>query len=114
MRHGTTSARFRRTHQPGTAGEAAEIEFDPADPACQVRQARFRRSPDLLLHETGRLAAEVKGVDRNHYEAMLAYFPTRFRPEYNLQRRFGPAYNGSTPPSVGSGLAVLRFGESAT
>jgi putative transposase len=23
-------------------------------------------------------------------------------------------YNGSTPPSVGSGLAVLRFGESAT
>jgi hypothetical protein len=39
-------------------------------------------------------------VDRNHYEAMLAYFPTRSRPQYNLQRRFGPAYHDLRAPST--------------
>lgn len=43
-------------------------------------------------------------MDRNHYEAMLAYFPTRFRPQYNLQRRFDPAYNDLWAPSTWAGL----------
>jgi hypothetical protein len=52
------------------------------------------------LHETGRLAAETKGVDVNHYEAMLAYFPAQFRPQYNLQRRFGSSYDDLKTPST--------------
>lgn len=81
----------RRVVRPNSTLLTLRVRFD---------RPRFRRSPDLLLHETGRLAAEVKGVDRNHYEAMLAYFPTRFRPQYNLQRRFGPAYNDLRAPST--------------
>jgi hypothetical protein len=66
----------------------------------RLDRPRFRRSPDPLLHETGRLAAEAKGVDVNHYEAMLAYFPVQFRPQYNLQRRFGSKYDNLRAPST--------------
>jgi hypothetical protein len=69
---------------------------------------RFGRSPDLLLHETGRLAAETNGVDLNHYEAMLAYFPTQFRPQYNLQRRLGPKYNDLRTPATWAELLKDR------
>lgn len=104
MRHGTTSARFRRTHQPGTAGEAAEIEFDPADPACQVRQAPVQAIARSVAARDRPARCGGERVDRNHYEAMLAYFPTRFRPQYNLQRRFDPAYNDLWAPSTWAGL----------
>ena len=60
MRHGTTSARFRRTHQPGTAGKPLKLNSTLLTMRVRFDRPRFRRSPDLLLHETGRLAAEVK------------------------------------------------------
>jgi hypothetical protein len=81
----------RRVVRPNSTLLTLRVRFD---------RPRLRRSPDLLLQETGRLAAETRGVDRNHYEAMLAYFPTRFRPQYNLQRRFGPAYHDLRAPST--------------
>jgi hypothetical protein len=81
----------RRVLRPSSTLLTLRVRFDTP---------RFRRSPDPLLHETGRLAAETNGVDVNHYEAMLAYFPTQFRPQYNLQRRFGPKYNDLREPST--------------
>jgi hypothetical protein len=66
----------------------------------RFERPRFGRTPDVFLHETSRLAAETNGVDLNHYEAMLAYFPTQFRPQYNLKRRFGPRYDDLRAPST--------------
>jgi hypothetical protein len=81
----------RRVVRPNSTVLTLRVRFD---------RPNFRRSPDPLLHETGRLAAETKGVDVNHYEAMLAYFPIQFRPQYNLQRRFGSSYDDLRAPST--------------
>jgi hypothetical protein len=89
----------RRVVRPNSTLLTLRVRFDTS---------RFARSPDPLLHETGRLAAETNGVDLNHYEAMLAYFPTEFRPQYNLQRRFGPRYKDLREPSMWAEL--LRDG----
>jgi hypothetical protein len=83
--------RARRVLRPNSTLLTLRVRFD---------RPRFSRTPDVLLHETGRLAAETNGVDVNHYEAMLAYFPTQFRPQYNLQRRFGPGYDDLRAPST--------------
>jgi hypothetical protein len=81
----------RRVLRPNSTLLTLRVRFD---------RPRFRRSPDPLLHETGRLAAETTGVDVNHYEAMLAYFPAQFRPQYNLKRRFGSKYEDLKAPST--------------
>jgi hypothetical protein len=82
----------RHVLRPNSTLLTLRVRFD--------RPRFLRRSPDPLLHETGRLAAETKGVDVNHYEAMLAYFPVQFRPQYNLQRRFGSSYDDLKTPST--------------
>ena len=89
----------RRVLRPNSTLLTLRVRFD---------RPRFGRSPDLLLHETGRLAADTNGVDINHYEAMLAYFPTQFWPQYNLQRRLGPKYNDLRTPATWAELLKDR------
>jgi hypothetical protein len=79
----------RRVLRPNSTLLTLRVRFD---------RPRFGRTPDVFLHPTGRLAAETNGVDLNHYEAMLEYFPTQFRPQYNLKRRLGPRWDDLRAP----------------
>jgi hypothetical protein len=63
------------------------------------------RAWDPTRHLSSELAADRSAVDLGHYEAVLDYFPARFRP--TVRDAFGPALGGleSVPPSAD--LAVL-------
>lgn len=66
-----------------------------------VGQARnpFR---DPLRHAPGRLAVLRDGVDVGHYQAVLGYFPTRFRSTTDPRRLVDPTLQGlaAVPPDV--------------
>lgn len=57
---------------------------------------------DPSVHLASRVAALTAGIDAGHYEAVLNYFPTQFRPGCNLRRRLDPDLNGleAVPPRV--------------
>ncbi|MCU1691037.1 MAG: hypothetical protein JWM64_128 [Frankiales bacterium] len=49
---------------------------------------------DALRHELGRVAVLRSSVDAGHYEAVLDYFPTRFRPEADPRHAVDPSGQG--------------------
>ena len=57
---------------------------------------------DALRHAMSRLAVLTGSVDAGHYEAVLPYFPVRFRPEANPRRVVDPTGRGlwRVPPDV--------------
>lgn len=66
---------------------------------------RFR---DPLRHETSRLAVLAGGVDAGHYEAVLPYFPVRFRPERDPRRALDPTLRELDRVPPGIDLAAAR------
>lgn len=57
---------------------------------------------DALRHEVSRLAVVTGGIDVGHYEAVLDYFPARFREDADPRAAVDPAGTGlwSVPPRV--------------
>ncbi|MCW2777575.1 MAG: hypothetical protein JWN17_1300, partial [Frankiales bacterium] len=57
---------------------------------------------DALRHEMGRVAVVTGGVDVGHYEAVLDYFPARFRKGDDPRHAVDPTGQGlwSVPPRV--------------
>lgn len=57
---------------------------------------------DALRHQLGRLAVLTDSVDAGHYEAVLDYFPTRFRTADSPRAAVDPTGRGlwSVPPEV--------------
>jgi hypothetical protein len=70
-----------------------------------VGRNRFR---DPLRHETSRLAVLADSVDVGHYEAVLPYFPVRFRPENDPRRALDPTLRELDRVPPGIDLAAAR------
>lgn len=60
------------------------------------------RARDPLRHQAGRVAVLTGGVDVGDYQAVTAYFPTRWRPATDPRRRLDPDLQGleRVPPRV--------------
>ena len=70
------------------------------DPPGQGRVRNPYR--DALRHEVSRLAVLTGGIDVGHYEAVLDYFPARFRESTDPREAVDPSGTGlwSVPPRV--------------
>jgi hypothetical protein len=66
---------------------------------------RFR---DPLRHQTSRLAVLAGSVDAGHYEAVLPYFPVRFRPGLDPRRALDPTLRELDRVPPGIDLAAAR------
>ncbi|MQA87524.1 MAG: hypothetical protein GEV03_23600 [Streptosporangiales bacterium] len=83
------------------------VRFDElTPPGGPVRNSHW----DPVRHVESRLAAETYGVDIGHYEAVLDYFPTRFRESRDLRRAIDPTLKGfeEAPPRIDLSRAVRK------
>lgn len=83
--------------RPGSTLLAVRFtELEP--PGGSVRNPHW----DPMRHMAGRVAAATHGVNVGHYEAVLDYFPTRFRDDANLRLMVDPTLSGleEAPPRI--------------
>ncbi len=78
------------------------------DPPAGGPVAGRNRFRDPLRHETSRLAVLAHSVDAGHYEAVLPYFPVRFRAGEDPRRALDPTLRQLDRIPPGIDLAAAR------
>jgi hypothetical protein len=99
---------LRREDRSAAEYLSAARYLRPGSTLIALRFAEFgpragrNRHFDPLRHLSSALAARTDSVDVGHYEAVLEYFPGRFRPDRDLRAAVDPGLGGleQVPPRV--------------